>query len=115
VAPVRTIDGPATGLTQVLGVTVVGGLVRPFPATTVTGSVPGSVTVKPGQSVLVNNAQVAGGITVQPGGSLTITNSTVNAAIVSNGATSFTACGSALRGSVTVNGSTGPGPHRGCG
>lgn len=71
------------------------------------GTIKGSVTVKTGQAVCLENASVAGSVVVQKGGDLTVTNVSIGGALNANGATSLTLCGSTVAGSVSIMNSTG--------
>jgi hypothetical protein len=75
---------------------------------TVTGYVPGAVSIRSGEVVCFENATVGGAVTVQPGGSFRSTASTFSGAITSTGAQEFRLCGSTVGGSVKVQNSTGP-------
>ena len=78
----------------------------PFtPSRTITGNVPGSVTVT-GQT-LIDNAQIGGSVSVAKGADVFIKNSTVNGGLNSNGAHSVGAGNSTIKGSSTVSGTTG--------
>jgi hypothetical protein len=80
----------------------------PACSTTVTGSVPGGLTVTSGQAVcLSSGATVGGGISVEPGGSLVLTGAQVNGGVTSRGAASVSICGSTVSGSVKIAATTG--------
>lgn len=63
------------------------------------------VTVTHGVTCLTN-AQVSGSVTVRPGASLVARNSTVNGTLVATGARAVQLFGSTVNGAVTVNGTT---------
>lgn len=69
----------------------------PPPCTqTLSGDVPGPVTVSSGQSLCITNARVARAVTVSPGGLLTIANSKLAGGLSADAPAFFSLCGSDL-------------------
>lgn len=66
--------------------------VPPTPTTTLSGNVPGPVTVGPGQSVFITGGEVSGPITVQSGGALQLVNSKAANGIVATNPSFLSLC-----------------------
>ena len=103
--------------------------VRPFvpppPTATLTGTVPGPVTVGSGQSVVITNGQVAGPVTITSGGALTLVNTKVAGGIVATDPSFLSVCNAQVSASpgpsgqaIAVSGATTPlrigDPANGC-
>jgi hypothetical protein len=73
----------------------------------VTSKATAGVTVGSGQNLAVCGGQVNGSIVVKPGGSLTVENTHVTGGITSHGATSVQLCNDTIVGNVGIDHSTG--------
>jgi hypothetical protein len=76
-------------------------------ATTITGTLHGTIKVGAGQIVVLRGATVSGSVQVLAGGRLDVENSTITDSIKATGAAAVRVCGSSV-GSGQVSGSTGP-------
>jgi hypothetical protein len=79
---------------------------RVVAARTIAGSHDGDVVVTSGSAVVVG-AQVSGSVVVKPGASVEIEDSTITGRVDARGATGFQLCGSHVGGSVTVTSARG--------
>lgn len=101
--PGDAANNPASAPCNAANESVVVTPFTPPPATsTLSGDVPGPVTVGAGQSVVVNGARVVGPITVDAGGALTLVDSRVTNGIVATNPSFFSLCGSQISGPSTT-------------